>query len=204
METVTQPHRLTPNPPELVVDARAAGARIRIYHGRAEHWAGAEKVDLVFTNPYGDLPESLRETPMIIHQWVHRRDELARWVGVDESRLRLLGKWNGGREAFWAVNLEPFPLDIEKYRPEPGGWYPPDMVAVILSAFWMHKFVTTEELEERRADGRSFTIWDGFMGRGTLAREVIQRWGLFDYVGMEELSKHVDLALDYLKLRPEL
>lgn len=194
-------NRPTPKPAQLVADARVAGAQLRIYHGRAEDWEGGEKIDLVFTNPYGPLPRSLAGKPMIVHQWCHRTEELARWCHVAESDLGLLSKWNGGREAFYAVNLEHFPVDVERFKPEPGGWYPPDLVAIMLGQFWMYRWYDPAKEEERRSAG--FIIWDGFMGRGTIAREVIMRGGLVDYVGVEELSQHIDLSLAYLGLRPE-
>ena len=42
------------------------------------------------------------------------------------------------------------------------------------------------------------TVWDGFMGRGTIGKMCIETGR--KYVGVEELPQHVGLALDYLEL----
>lgn len=171
---------------------------IRIYHGRAEEWQGNEQIDLVMTNPYGPMPRRLLGVPMILHQWVHRSAELAKWVGVDEGDLQLLGKWNRDREAFWTVNLSPFPVKIERFRPEPGGWYDPWMVDEIFGQFWGHRWFDPEKEAERRKADHKFTVWDGFMGRGTLARVMRSRSHELRFVGVEELGRHIDLAVEYL------
>ncbi len=184
----------TPSPAQLVIESPG----VRIYHGRAEDWPGEEKVDLVFTNPYGPLPASLARHPMIVHQWTHRLEELALWCHTSTANLRPLGTWNRGREGFYTINLEPFPVKIERFRPEPGGWYDPWMVEEILGAFWMHRWYDHEKEEERRKAGHVFTIWDGFMGRGTLARVMRARSNDLRFVGVEELGRHIDLATEYL------
>jgi hypothetical protein len=155
---------------------------ITIYQGKAEMWRGPEHIDLVLTNPYGYLPLSLSSHPMVIHQWVHRKAEAEEWA----SHLldHCVGTWNDGREAFWSANLPEITVDISEYKPEPGGWYPEAMVRKLLMAF----AVTGQ------------TIWDGFMGRGTVAK--ICREQNLKYVGVEELPKHIALALDYLELTP--
>ena len=168
----------------LVVDVPG----IRIYHGRADTWDGGEHIDLVFTNPYGPLPESLKQTPMIVQKWCHRRAELERWCGTAD--LELIGTWNNAREAFWSVNIEygwihslaALRLEEGQYRPEPGGWYPEEMVRRILD-------ICTPI-------ARPFTIWDGFMGRSTIGKICRERG--IDYVGVEELEKHIALAVEYL------
>lgn len=185
--------RPTPKPAQLVIES----PHLKIYHGRAEDWQGDEQVDLVFTNPYGPLPRQLAGVPMILHQWVHRSDELAKWVGVDEGDLQLLGKWNRDREAFWCLNMAPFPVKIAQFSPEPGGWYPPWMVDEILGQYWARRQGWTDEAYKAR-NGRPFTIWDGFMGRGTLARILRARDFRTVFVGVEELGAHIDLAAEYL------
>jgi hypothetical protein len=159
---------------KLVVDVPG----IRLYHGRADEWAGGEAIDLVFTNPYGPLPASLYKTPLVVHQWLHRRWELFNWCG--SAKLRLIGTWNGGREAFWAANVAAMPLDLSEFRPEPGGWYPPDLVRRILALYAIP----------------GLTIWDGFMGRATVGK-VAREFGCA-YVGVEELESHLALAREYL------
>lgn len=168
-----------PRPIQLVIDT----PDIKIYEGLAEQWEGREHVDLVLTNPYGPMPTGLRGTPMIIHQWVHRKEEAERWCG---NKLDfLVGTWNKGQEAFWSANIEhPTEMSglIGAYNPEPGGWYPEHMVRMILQHFAL--------------PGQ--TIWDGFMGRGTVGK-IARELGMH-YIGVEQLPTHIALARGFLSL----
>lgn len=151
----------------------------RIYHGLAEQWRGPEQIDFVFTNPYGYIPISLIRTPMIIHQWIHRKGEAEKWCG---NKLDfMVSSWNDDREAFWSANvLNPSKLNLRNYRPEPGGWYPEDLARAVLK--W---YVRPGQ-----------TVWDGFMGRGTIAK-ICRELGI-KYVGVEELAAHIEIAKTYL------
>lgn len=155
-----------------------AGDGVRVYHGKAEDWDGGESIDLVFTNPYGPMPAALRDTPALYHQWVHRKPELERWVGRGD--LELVGTWNDGREAFWCANLPCIPVDVSEFRPEHGGWYPLELVRRLLAVYGQP----------------GMTIFDGFMGRGTVGK-VARELGM-NYVGVEELAAHLGLAVEYL------
>lgn len=152
---------------------------ITIYQGDAEDWPGHESIDLVLTNPYGPMPRSLIRKPMVIHQWCHRKHEAELW---SRNELRHeIGKWNDDRECFWGnAHVMPFILQLGEFRPEPGGWYPEDLVRILLATF--------------TKPGQ--TIWDGFMGRGTIAK-ICREQGL-NYVGVEQLPKHITLAREYL------
>lgn len=157
-----------------------------IYHGEAVDWPGAEPIDLVLTNPYGPLPRSLEGKPMLLHQWAHRRSELASWACVPESALQLVGSWNDDRECFWALNMPPLGGKtlgaMRGFRPEPGGWYPLELPVLLLEMFG------------RAGD----VVWDGFMGRGTVGLAAYLRG--MRYVGVEQLESHITLARDYLLL----
>jgi hypothetical protein len=157
--------------------ARLLPRQVSLVLGKAEEWRGHECVDLVLTNPYGALPTSLRSTPMLIHQWVHRKSEAEAWCG---NKLTLVGAWNDEREAFWCANMPAIPVDLSDLRPEPGGWYPPDLVRRLLAVYGQP----------------GMTVWDGFMGRGTVGR-VAREMGMA-YIGVEELPEHMRLAVEYL------
>lgn len=160
---------------ELVVSTR----NITIYKGLAQDWKGTEPIDLVFTNPYGALPESLQMHPMVIHQWIHRRHQAEKWCG--NKLVHCVGAWNKGKEAFWTANMDQRVfVPISEFVPEPEGWYPEAMVARLLKTF-----------------GRpGYTIWDGFMGRGTVGKIAIELG--MNYVAVEELDAHIAIAREYL------
>lgn len=153
-----------------------------IYHGDAVAWPAAESIDLVLTNPYGFLPPALRKTPMILHQWAHRKHDAERWAGLMPGELQLIGAWNDGRECFWAANMDAIPVDVSRFRPEPGGWYPLELPLQLLEVYAK----------------KGQTVWDGFMGRGTVALAAYLRG--CKYVGVEQLAAHLAIAHDYLTL----
>lgn len=160
---------------------------VELWHGDAADWAqrdGLLRPDLVFTNPYGPMPTALAGLPMILHQWSYRKHEAERFAHIPQGALDLIGTWNDDRESFWGANLEEtIAVDVAEFRPEPGGWYPLELPTRLLQTY--------------ARPGQ--TIWDGFMGRGTVAK-ACRALGL-NYVGVEQLRAHVDLALDYLELK---
>ncbi len=154
---------------------------LTLYHGNAQDWEGEEHIDLVFTNPYGPLPVSLQDHPMIIHQWVHRKRAAEAWCR--NKLTHTVGLWNHNREAFWSANMEQrITVNVAEFVPEQPGWYPEAMAMRLLKVF-----------------GRpGFTIWDGFMGRGTIgkmANKLNMR-----YVGVEQLDAHLSIAREYLNV----
>ncbi len=161
---------------------------LSIYHGNAEDWPGEEDVDLVLTNPYGPLPASLARTPMLVHQWEYNRGVLQRWIGGAE--LSLVSAWNNGRECFWSANMPPLEVDLSDLRPEDGGWYPLELPLRLLRAAESHLGYDMFERPTR--------VWDGFMGRGTVAK-ACRELGL-RYVGVEQLGVHIDIAVKYLEI----
>jgi hypothetical protein len=165
-----RPARLVINTPDF-----------RIYQGTAEHWHGDESVDFVFTNPYGPLPESLHRHPMIIHQWLHRKAEAEQWCG--NSLNTLVSLWNHDKEAFWSANVpKEIPLNLSDYVPVSPGWYPEDLVRQVFDAYIVP----------------GSTVWDGFMGRGTIAK-IAREFGV-RYIGVEMLPQHIAIACRYLNL----
>lgn len=154
---------------------------LRMYQGNAHelpHDGAYADVDLVLTNPYGPMPAELFGKPMLIHQWRHRQAEAEAWCG---NALTEISGWNDNREVFWCANLGAIiPVDLSDLRPEPGGWYPLELPLRLLRAY----------------GSAGITVWDGFMGRGTVARAARQLG--MKYVGVEQLPEHVAIALDYL------
>lgn len=155
---------------------------ICLYHGDAVDWPGEESIDLVLTNPYGPMPTVLSKTPMILHQWAHKKHQVERWAGLAIGELQLVATWNSDRECFWVANMDPIELDLRHLKPEPGGWYPLEVPLRLLETF-------------AKPASR---VWDGFMGRGTVARAAHMLG--HRYVGVEQLRAHIDLAAKYLDL----
>lgn len=154
---------------------------VTLYLGDAENWPGVEPIDLVFTNPYGPLPLGLRDHPMVIHQWAHRKRQAEAWT---RNRLtHVVGSWNRKKEVFWSANIDQkITVNIEEFVPEQPGWYPEEMAERLLKVF-----------------GRpGYTIWDGFMGRGTVGK-IARKLGM-KYVGVEQLPEHLTLAREYLNV----
>jgi hypothetical protein len=160
-----------------------------IHQGDAVDWPGEELVphiDLVLTNPYGPLPASLHKAPMLVHQWEYNKGALQRWIGGAD--LKLVSTWNEGRECFWAANMPKVPdVNLEDLKPEPGGWYPLELPRRLLERMPLHLHFD-----------RPTTVWDGFMGRGTVARACVEMG--FRYIGVEQLDAHIALAMKYLDL----
>lgn len=156
---------------------------MKLYLGNAAEWPNDTWVDFVITNPYGEMPLSLAKTPAIIHQWEHRRTEAERWSHMKLSRV--VSKWSRGREVFWAnTYVENFePLDLTQYVPEQPGWYPEEMIDKIVA-----HYVRPGQ-----------TVWDGFMGRGTIGHVCRERG--IRYIGVEQLERHMQLALAYLEVQ---
>jgi hypothetical protein len=158
---------------------------LTIYHGNADEYVGTP--DFIVTNPYGPIPWSLKSTPAIIHQWVHRKQEAEEWTHMRLTHL--IGTWNRDQEAFWVnetmrvamvTNGFPMTLDLSGYRPTAEGWYPEDMARQILQTY----------LEP------GMTVWDGFMGRGTVGKITLEMG--CRYIGVEQLEKHIAIAKIYL------
>lgn len=150
-----------------------------IYQGDAQDWPGDENVDIVITNPYGPLPMSLQHHPMVIHQWIHRKRAAEQWC---RNPLRhLISKWNHEKEGFWSANIAPpVIMHLDDYVPEQPGWYPEEMALQLVKVF--------------ARPGQ--TIWDGFMGRGTVGK-MAMHLGM-KYVGVEQLPAHIKIAREYL------
>lgn len=153
---------------------------ITIFQGEARDWTG-HGIDLVFTNPYGPLPAGLRDHPMVIHQWIHRKAEAEIWCG--NALDHCVGTWNRFREAFWSANIDPEQcVSIDEFVPEQPGWYPEEMARRLLTVF----------------GEPGMTVWDGFMGRGTVGKIAVELG--MQYVGVERLDSHLAIAREYLNV----
>ncbi len=162
--------------------------RVTLYRGEAEYGHRPDGEVFVLTNPYGPVPSWIAHVPGMVHQWVHRKPDLAQWLphGLE---LWLTGLWNDRREAFWSFNrVLPAWVEISEFKPEPGGWYPEAMVDHILATV----------LPVSADIAATITIWDGFAGRGTVGKVALARG--FKYVGIERHEPHIEMAKEFLGL----
>jgi hypothetical protein len=165
-------------------------ASVTVAEGDASTWSG-NGVDLIFTHPYAPLPRCLRGVPAIINLYhnpkVQRRvliEIASGWVGAP---LLPVGDWGKGRRnTVYVAGLPVAPVhiaDLVEDEFEPGrGWFPLDLPFLLLGAY----------------ASPGMTIWDGFMGRGTVGK-ACQALGL-GYVGLDIRPERVAIARDYLEL----
>lgn len=147
----------------------------------ATEWVGS--ADLVLTNPYAPLPPCLRGVPSLISNFAERKELCEAYVGAP---LVEVSAWSRGlRNRVWAANLPVKPVDLTDLVEdefEPGrGWFPEELPRRLLSAYRWAGLVT---------------VWDGFMGRGTVGKACAEL-GL-DFVGIDINPQRVALAREYL------
>ncbi len=147
----------------------------------ASKWVG-DGVDLILTNPYAPLPQCLREKPLIVSNFLDRKALCEFYVG---GRIDEIGSWSGNlRNRVWVRNVEPIKSelsDLVEDEFEPGrGWFPLELPLRLLSAYgW-----------------KGMTVWDGFMGRGTVGK-ACQMLGM-NFVGLDVDPNRMMIAREYL------
>jgi len=148
----------------------------------ASQWSG--DADLIFTGPYAPLPECLRGKPAIISNFAHRKELCERHIG---GELHEFGSGsNGLRSRIWVSNLPIIKIDLEDLIEEefvPGrGWFPLDLPLRLLSVYGR----------------KGMTIWDGFMGRGTVGK-ACQMLDM-NFIGLDIDPDRVQIAREYLNI----
>lgn len=138
--------------------------------------------DFILTDLYGPLPQSLRGKPGIVNVMGARVSRLGLWTGADPIPI---GNW--GRRVsneMYAINVEPRDVaigDMVEDEFKPGrGWFPLALPLRLLADY------TTPGM----------TVWDGFMGRGTVGA-ACQALRL-NFVGIDINEERVEMAREYL------
>ena len=154
---------------------------VNLICGNSSYWRGSG-VDLVLTNPYAPLPICLRDTPMILTDFAERKRQCEHYAG---GELEEIGAWSkDGRCRVWVRNMMPFPIrtnDLFEEEIEPGkGFFPLELPMRLLEAYGY----------------QGMTVWDGFMGRGTVGK-ACQQLGM-KYIGIDLDPKRVEMARAYL------
>lgn len=137
--------------------------------------------DLVFCHPYATLPPQLIGKPSIINLCGKKKQIAQEWVGTD---LWEISKWGRVPNTLYVANLPVEEIDLTDLiedEIEPGnGFMPLELPLRVLRVY-----------------GRSgLTVWDGFMGRGTIGK-ACQMLGM-NYVGIDIDPKRFEIAREYL------
>lgn len=140
---------------------------------------------MVFCHPYGPLPLQLIGKPAIINLFGDKKARAEQWCGAE---LREVSKWGRGlTNTVYVANMPSVPqLDLRalvEEEFEPGrGWMPDELCTALLSAIdWPLT---------------GSTVFDGFMGRGTVGKAA-RALGL-GFVGIDIDPARVDIAREYL------
>lgn len=152
---------------------------VELLHGDSSQWYG--QCDLVITNPYAVLPNCLKGKPMLICDFTHRKALAERRC---HTSLELVSLWYGGRNSIWRANMLSMPCDLTDLVPFPEGWFPDELVERLLMSYLDPEY------------DKPVTIFDGFMGRGTVGK-VARQLG-YKFIGIDRDRTRVDLAVEYV------
>lgn len=162
---------------EWVVDRTG----LRLGLGDSVNYTG--QADLVFTHPYGPLPPQLVGRPMIINLYGDKRAAAERWCG---AQLHEISKWGRGlTNTVYSANgvMHVARRDLTDLVEDDIGWFPEELVRRLLT---------------RNVAGSSRTVFDGFMGRGTVGK-IAREYG-WDFVGIDKSAERVALTREYLNV----
>lgn len=146
--------------------------------------------DFVFTNPYAPLPRQLLGKPSIINLYEGKGSRKAicedKWMPGTE--LIKISTWGAGQHnTIYIANLGMQAIDLTGYEEshwcsEAGkGWFPLAMCGELLRLY-------------ARA---GMTVFDGFMGRGTVGKACLSLG--MNFVGVDIDPERVALARRYLE-----
>lgn len=147
--------------------------------------------DLVFTHLYGPLPKQLIGKPAIVNLYGNKREAAERWCGAE---LVEVSKWGRGlTNTVYVANIDAGPAalrchweaalpDFRDLQEDADGWFPDELCMRCLRA-WGGGMLPV-------------TVFDGFMGRGSVGRACAQL-GL-NFVGIDRNPDRVEMAAEYL------
>ena len=152
--------------------------------------------DLVFSHLYGPLPPQLIGKPAIINVCGDKKASAEKWCGAE---LHEVSKWaRGGTntiyvanmpvtalECWWEMGRGKSLIDLVEDELSPGrGWFPEELVRRLLMA-WGGGILPV-------------TVFDGFMGRGTVGK--IARELKLNFVGIDRNPDRIAIAREYLQV----
>lgn len=149
---------------------------MEIICGDSSQWIG--RADLIITNPYAPLPECLHGVPAVIvlSNRKGRKEKAEDWVSAN---LIEIGQYASGEVAVYIANLTPHKIEMDDL--ETSEFFPLQLPLRILKTYAR----------------LGYTIWDGFMGRGTVGK-ACQILG-YDFIGIDIDPNRVRLAEEFLK-----
>lgn len=152
--------------------------------GNATYWEGSG-VDLVFTHPYAPLPRSLIGKPSIINLFGDKKKLAEGWL---RAELKPVSRWGKDlANTLYVANMVPVPMNLTRLHEDntgllKGGWFPLELATTLLTAYGTP----------------GMTVWDGFMGRGTVGK-ACQQLGM-NFIGIDKDPNRVEIAKRYLGL----
>lgn len=140
--------------------------------------------DLVFSHLYGPLPPQLIGKPAIVNLFGNKKARGEEWCGAE---LHKVSKWATGlTNTIFVANLEPRALDLEDMIEDEfargRGWFPLGLCERLLGEY---------------AEPH-MTVFDGFMGRGTVGKACIHAALELNFVGIDRDPARVVIAREYL------
>lgn len=144
--------------------------------------------DLVFSHLYGPLPKQLIGKPAIVNVYGNKKAKAEEWCGAP---LTEVSKWATGlTNTIYIANLpDGASFDVsgmteEEFAPR-RGWFPLELPRFIFEMMFNVRLLQP-----------GMTVFDGFMGRGTVGKAA-EQFGLV-FVGIDRDPDRVAIAREYL------
>lgn len=140
----------------------------------------------MFSHLYGPLPKQLVGKPAIVNLYGNKKAKAEEWCGAE---LHEVSKWAKGlTNTIYVANMAPPQIDLRHFAEDEfapnRGWFPEDMTDELLSWFLGDRAVLM------------LTVFDGFMGRGTVGQSCIRASCAF--VGIDRDPERIQIAREYL------
>lgn len=161
---------------ELCYESESA----QLWHGKASEYAG--RIDLVLTQVYGDVPDGIWGAPTlsIVSGTTGRTPVKDAWHMVGMFNISAPCRQHC---TVYAINMDDTPaVDLSDLYVTDAGWFPLEVPFRLLQVYGKP----------------GMTVWDGFMGRGTVGKAALELG--MQFVGIDQRLDRVEMARDYLGL----
>lgn len=143
----------------------------------------------MFSHLYGPLPKQLIGKPAIVNVFGNKKAKAEEWCG---AQLHEVSKWARGlTNTIYTANFmfdDDMRTAIERCIEDefaPGrGWFPLELPDLLMIEFM------------RQREVRGITVFDGFMGRGTVGKSA--RELQCEFIGIDRNPDRVQIAREYL------